>query len=943
MGMELGIYSRILQFNFSIEKGRIMKKFLEKIFGSYSEKEVKRLEPTVEKILSLESTMAELSDAELRAKTSEFKERLANGETKDDILPEAFAVVREAAWRVLGQKHYKVQLIGGIVLHQGRIAEMRTGEGKTLVSTLPVYLNALEGNGVHVVTVNDYLAKRDCDWMGKVHNFLGLSVGCIIHGITREERVNAYKSDITYGTNNEFGFDYLRDNMAIRKEEMVQRDLNYCIIDEVDSILIDEARTPLIISGEGDKSTDLYERANSFVITLKGKIESPEDKKSKMDYMMGNVEEDDTVDFIVDEKGKNVTLTARGVSKAERFFNIENLADQENMEISHHINQALKSHNTMKKDIDYIVKDGEVLIVDEFTGRIMYGRRYSNGLHQAIEAKERIEVRKESKTLATITFQNYFRMYKKLSGMTGTAKTEENEFREIYGVDVIEIPTNKEVIRKDLEDVVYKGETGKFTAVINEIVEKHKTGQPILVGTISIEKSELLSKLLKKQGVMHEVLNAKQHEKEAEIVAQAGRLGAVTIATNMAGRGTDIVLGGNPEYLAKHKMKQKGFSDELIAYADGFNETDDAEIIEARKVYKELLEQSRNELKDEQQKVREAGGLHIIGTERHESRRIDNQLRGRAGRQGDPGSTRFYISLEDDLMRLFAGDKVKNIIETLKMPEDEPLEAGMLTRTIETAQSRVEGRNFDIRKHVLQYDNVMNKQREVIYTERRRVLLGENLKDYISNMIDQLIDNGIQRYTTEDRYSDNWDIAGFAKYVTETFSILISFDEENNENITKDLLREKTRSAIDRHYARQEAEFGEDIFREIERVILLRNVDMKWIDHIDAMDQLRQGIGLRAIGNEDPVRAYQVEGFDMFEEMTAEIQEDTVKMLMRVRPQEKIQRKEVARITGTSGGDSGGTGKPQPVVKKEKKVGRNDPCPCGSGKKYKKCCGQNEE
>ncbi len=943
MGMELGIYSRILQFNFSIEKGRIMKKFLEKIFGSYSEKEVKRLEPTVEKILSLESTMAELSDAELRAKTSEFKERLANGETKDDILPEAFAVVREAAWRVLGQKHYKVQLIGGIVLHQGRIAEMRTGEGKTLVSTLPVYLNALEGNGVHVVTVNDYLAKRDCDWMGKVHNFLGLSVGCIIHGITREERVNAYKSDITYGTNNEFGFDYLRDNMAIRKEEMVQRDLNYCIIDEVDSILIDEARTPLIISGEGDKSTDLYERANSFVITLKGKIESPEDKKSKMDYMMGNVEEDDTVDFIVDEKGKNVTLTARGVSKAERFFNIENLADQENMEISHHINQALKSHNTMKKDIDYIVKDGEVLIVDEFTGRIMYGRRYSNGLHQAIEAKERIEVRKESKTLATITFQNYFRMYKKLSGMTGTAKTEENEFREIYGVDVIEIPTNKEVIRKDLEDVVYKGETGKFTAVINEIVEKHKTGQPILVGTISIEKSELLSKLLKKQGVMHEVLNAKQHEKEAEIVAQAGRLGAVTIATNMAGRGTDIVLGGNPEYLAKHKMKQKGFSDELIAYADGFNETDDAEIIEARKVYKELLEQSRNELKDEQQKVREAGGLHIIGTERHESRRIDNQLRGRAGRQGDPGSTRFYISLEDDLMRLFAGDKVKNIIETLKMPEDEPLEAGMLTRRIETAQSRVEGRNFDIRKHVLQYDNVMNKQREVIYTERRRVLLGENLKDYISNMIDQLIDNGIQRYTTEDRYSDNWDIAGFAKYVTETFSILISFDEENNENITKDLLREKTRSAIDRHYARQEAEFGEDIFREIERVILLRNVDMKWIDHIDAMDQLRQGIGLRAIGNEDPVRAYQVEGFDMFEEMTAEIQEDTVKMLMRVRPQEKIQRKEVARITGTSGGDSGGTGKPQPVVKKEKKVGRNDPCPCGSGKKYKKCCGQNEE
>jgi preprotein translocase subunit SecA len=920
-----------------------MKKFLEKIFGSYSEKEVKRLEPTVDKILSMENEMAGLSDAQLKAKTQEFKERLANGESKDDILPEAFAVVREAAWRVLGQKHYRVQLIGGMVLHQGRIAEMRTGEGKTLVSTLPVYLNALEGNGVHVITVNDYLAKRDADWMGKVHNFLGLSVGCIIHGITKDERVKAYKSDITYGTNNEFGFDYLRDNMVIRKEEMVQRDLNYCIIDEVDSILIDEARTPLIISGEGDKSTNLYELANNFVITLKGKIQSPEDKKSKMDYIMGDVEEDDTVDFIVDEKGKNVTLTARGVTKAERYFNIENLAEQENMEVSHHINQALKAHNTMKRDIDYIEKDGEVLIVDEFTGRIMYGRRYSNGLHQAIEAKERIEVRKESKTLATITFQNYFRMYKKLSGMTGTAKTEENEFREIYGVDVIEIPTNKEVVRNDLEDVIYKGEVGKYTAVINEIIEKHKTGQPILVGTISIEKSELLSKLLKKHGVKHEVLNAKQHEKEAEIVAQAGRLGAVTIATNMAGRGTDIVLGGNPEYLAKHKMKQKGFSEELIGYADGFNETDDAELIEARRVYKELLEQTKNELKDEQDKVREVGGLHIIGTERHESRRIDNQLRGRAGRQGDPGSTRFYISLEDDLMRLFAGDKVKTIIETLKMPEDEPLEAGMLTRTIETAQSRVEGRNFDIRKHVLQYDNVMNKQREVIYTERRRVLLGENLKDYVSNMINELIDKGIQMFTTEERYTDNWDLEGFAKYVAETFSVLISFDGENKENVTKESIKEKAKSAVDRHYARQEADFSEDIFREVERIVLLRNVDTKWIDHIDAMDQLRQGIGLRAIGNEDPVRAYQVEGFDMFEEMTAEIQEDTVKMLMRVKPQEKMQRKEVAKITGTSGGDLGGTGKPQPVVKRDKKVGRNDPCPCGSGKKYKKCCGQNEE
>jgi len=720
--------------------------------------------------------------------------------------------------------------------------------------------------------------------------------------------------------------------------------LNFCIIDEVDSILIDEARTPLIISGEGDKSTDLYEMANSFVLTLKGKIQLPEDKKSKMDYMMGAVEEDDTVDFIHDEKAKNVTLTARGIDKAERYFNIENLADQENMEISHHINQALKAQNTMKKDIDYIVKDGEVLIVDEFTGRIMYGRRYSNGLHQAIEAKERIEVRKESKTLATITFQNYFRMYKKLSGMTGTAKTEENEFREIYGVDVIEIPTNKPIVRDDMQDVVYKGEIGKFRSVINEIIEKHQTGQPVLVGTISIEKSEILSKILKKQGIKHEVLNAKQHDKEAEIVAQAGRLGSVTIATNMAGRGTDIVLGGNPEFITKHKLKSKGFSDELIAEADGFNETEDLEVLEARKTYKQLLEESKNELRDEQQSVIEAGGLHIIGTERHESRRIDNQLRGRAGRQGDPGSTRFYISLEDDLMRLFAGDKVKTIIETLKMPEDEPLEAGMLTKTIETAQARVEGRNFDIRKHVLQYDNVMNKQREIIYSERRRVLLGEDLKDYISNMIDSLIDKALSIYTTDDKHNENWDLNGLSKYIAEIFSLLISFDGVKPEDIEKEDLRERIRTVVDRHYARQEAEFGEETFREVERIVLLKNVDTKWMDHIDAMDQLKQGIGLRAIGNEDPVRAYQIEGFDMFEEMTAGIQEDTVKMLMRVRPQEKLQRKQVARITGVSGGDADSIGgKPQPHVKKEKKVGRNDPCPCGSGKKYKKCHGANEQ
>lgn len=917
-----------------------MKKFLEKIFGSYSEKEVKRIEPTVEKILNLESEMQGLSDNELISKTKEFKDRLNQGETKDDILPEAFAVVREAAWRVLGQKHYKVQLIGGVVLHQGRIAEMRTGEGKTLVSTLPVYLNALEGKGVHVITVNDYLAKRDCEWMGKVHNFLGLTVGCVVHGITNDERRAAYNCDITYGTNNEFGFDYLRDNMVVRKEQMVQRDLNFCIIDEVDSILIDEARTPLIISGEGDKSTSLYDQADEFVKGLRGKIQSPEEKKSKMDFLMGDVEEDETVDFIVDEKGKNVTLTARGISKAEKYFNVENLADQENMEISHHINQALKAHNTMKRDIDYIVQDGEVLIVDEFTGRLMYGRRYSNGLHQAIEAKEKLEVRKESKTLATITFQNYFRMYKKLSGMTGTAKTEENEFREIYGVDVIEIPTNKAVVRIDNQDVVYKTEVEKFRAVINEIIEKNKTGQPILVGTISIEKSELISKILKKQGIKHEVLNAKQHAKEAEIVAQAGRFGSVTIATNMAGRGTDIVLGGNPEYLAKHRMKAKGFSDELIASADGFNETDDVEILEARTKYKEFLEAAKSELRDEQLKVIEAGGLHIIGTERHESRRIDNQLRGRAGRQGDPGSTRFYISLEDDLMRLFAGDKVKAIIETLRMPEDEPLEAGMLTKTIETAQSRVEGRNFEIRKHVLQYDNVMNKQREVIYSERRRVLLGENLKEYLMNMIDDLIEKGVQMYTSEDKHSEEWDINGYVRYIAETFSINIGFEGEDINKITKDLLKEKAKNAAQRHYERQEREFTPETFREIERIVLLRNVDTKWMDHIDAMDQLRQGIGLRALGNEDPVIAYQVEGFDMFEELTASIQEDTIKMLFRVRPQEKMQRKEVAKITGMSGGDSGQ--KPQPVVNKTKKVGRNDPCPCGSGKKYKKCCGANE-
>jgi len=919
-----------------------MKNLLEKIFGSYSEKEVKRLEPIVDQIEALEQEYQKLSDEELKNKTNEFKQRLQNGETKDDILPEAFAVVRETAVRTNGQRAHRVQLIGGVALHQGRIAEMKTGEGKTLCSAFPLYLNALDGKGVHLITVNDYLAKTHKELMGKIYNFLGLSVGCIIHGISTVDRRNAYNSDITYGTNNEFGFDYLRDNMVIQKEEMVQRELNFCIIDEVDSILIDEARTPLIISGEGEKSTQLYTLADTFVKPLKGKIENPDEKKSKIDFIMGNVDdEDDNFDFIVDEKAKNVTLTAKGIDKAERFFNVENLADSENMEITHHINQALKAHNTMRKDIDYIINDGEIIIVDEFTGRLMYGRRYSNGLHQAIEAKERLEVRKESKTLATITFQNYFRMYSKLSGMTGTAKTEEEEFREIYGVDVVEIPTNKPVIREDRSDVVYKSEEAKFNAIIKEIIEKHQTGQPILVGTISIEKSELLSKLLKKQGIPHEVLNAKQHEKEADIIAQAGRFGAVTIATNMAGRGTDIVLGGNPEFLAKHKMKSKHYSDEIIAVCDGFDETHDEEVLAAREAYKKLLQEAKDELKDEQDRVKSAGGLYIIGTERHESRRIDNQLRGRSGRQGDAGASRFYISLEDDLMRLFAGDKIKVIVETLKLPDDEPLEHRMLTKTIETAQGRVEGRNFNIRKHVLQYDNVMNKQREVIYSERRKVLLGESLIENIKGMIDDLIQKGISMHTSDDKYPEEWDLEGLKQYVSDLFSIKFSLNIDKVEDLTKEKLFEMIKKVSESIYAKKEEEFGYDTFREVERIVLLKTVDTLWMDHIDAMDQLRQGIGLRAMGNEDPVRAYQIEGFDMFEELIETIKTDTVKMLFRVMPQHKMQRQMVAKITGTNS-DEESQVKKKPI-KKEKKVGRNDECPCGSGKKYKKCCGINEE
>ncbi len=905
----------------------------EKIFGTYSSRELKKISDLVNRILSLDSYMQNLTDEQLKEKTIEFKNRLNKGETLDDILPEAFAVVREASHRVLEMKHFKVQLEGGIILHQGRIAEMKTGEGKTLVATLPAYLNALTGKGVHIVTVNDYLAKRDKEWMGRVYEFLGLSVGCIVHGISNSERKAAYNADITYGTNNEFGFDYLRDNMVIYKEEMVQRPLYFAIVDEVDSILVDEARTPLIISGAGDKSTELYNIADNFVRTLSGRIVSPEE--GKIDPFDREIKEE-KVDFLIDEKSKACSLTEKGTKKAESFFGIENLADMENMEIAHHINQALKARNIMKRDIDYVVKDGEVIIVDEFTGRLMYGRRYSDGLHQAIEAKEKLNIRSESKTLATITFQNYFRMYKKLSGMTGTAKTEESEFREIYGMDVVEIPTNKPVIRQDLPDVVYKSEEAKFRAVVEEIKARHKTGQPILVGTITIERSELLSKMLKKEGVPHEVLNAKQHDREAEIVAQAGRFGAVTIATNMAGRGTDIVLGGNPEYLAKLEMKKKGYSDEIINQVDGFSDTQDQEILDARKLYEELVTRYKKETDGEQERVIKAGGLHIIGTERHESRRIDNQLRGRSGRQGDPGSSKFYISLEDDLMRLFGGERLQGLIETMNMPDDEPLEHGLLTRTIEGAQKKVEGNNFAIRKHVLKYDDVMNMQREVIYGERRKVLEGEDLREHIFSMIKSLIELGVELYTRQSNYPEEWDFEGLENYCIKIFGFEEGFLEfKDIESLTKEELIKDILTKAEEKYKFKESEFGEERFREVERVVLLQVVDSKWMDHIDAMDQLRQGIGLRAYGQEDPVRAYQIEGFDMFEEMNHSIWEDTVRFLFHVQSPEKVERKRVARPI-TPNREEGN----KPIIKGEK-IGRNDPCPCGSGKKYKKCCGRN--
>ena len=908
---------------------------LTKIFGTYSDHELKKIYPIADKIEALEEEYKALTDAQLQAKTAEFKERLRSGETTDDILPEAFAAVREAADRVLGLRPYRVQLIGGIVLHQGRIAEMKTGEGKTLVATLPAYLNALTGEGVHIVTVNDYLAKRDSEWMGKVHRFLGLSVGLIIHDMTKAERQAAYAADITYGTNNEMGFDYLRDNMAIYASEQVQRGHHFAIVDEVDSILIDEARTPLIISGMGEKSTQLYDMAEQFAARLKKYVVTETDDKA---------EEDPTIDadYVVDEKAKTATLTARGIAKAEEFFSLENLSDPENSTIAHHINQAIKAHGTMKRDVDYVVKDGEIIIVDEFTGRLMFGRRYSEGLHQAIEAKEHVSVQRESKTLATITFQNYFRLYSKLSGMTGTALTEEEEFSTIYKLDIVEIPTNRPVIRIDNEDAVYKTENGKYRAVIRQIKECHEKGQPVLVGTVSIEKNELLGKLLTREGIKHNLLNAKNHEKEAEIVAQAGKFGAVTVATNMAGRGTDIMLGGNAEYLAKTDLRKAGMSDELIAEATGYAETDNEEILGARQLFAEKLRQHKEEIAGEAERVRQAGGLFIIGTERHDSRRIDNQLRGRAGRQGDPGETRFYISLEDDLMRLFGGERVTNMMERLNIDEDTPIEQKILTRAIEQAQTTVESRNFQARKSVLEYDDVMNKQREIIYSQRKQVLDGMDVKNIIMNMMNTSISHLVAEYFAGESHIDAAQCRELLRQVEGLYfpKFTVRFtDEELKEKTAEDVTDAFTAAAA-AYYEQKEQEFTSPVMREVERVVLLRVVDEYWMDHIDAMTDLRQGIRLRAYAQTDPIIAYKKESLDMFEEMISAIQSETVRRLysVRIKKDEEIKRERVAKATGESvGGD--GTVKKQP--RRVQKIGRNDPCPCGSGKKYKNCCGRN--
>ena len=904
-----------------------------KLFGTRSEREVKKLEPQVEAVMALEEPYKKLTDQELRAKTQEFKDRYASGETLDALLPEAFAVCREAADRVLGMRPYRVQVVGGIVLHQGRIAEMKTGEGKTLVAILPAYLNALAGRGVHIVTVNDYLAKRDSEWMGKVYRFLGLSVGLIVHDLTAEQRRAAYAADITYGTNNELGFDYLRDNMAIYKQEMVQRGHAFAIVDEVDSILIDEARTPLIISGKGEESSKLYEMADYFVSRLKKQVFSTTDSKELQDQY--------DCDYIVDEKDRSVSLTQKGIEKAEQFFNVENLADPENATLSHHINQAMKARGLMKRDIDYVVKDGEVIIVDEFTGRLMYGRRYNEGLHQAIEAKEGVKVASENKTLATITFQNFFRLYDKLSGMTGTALTEEEEFSGIYNLDVVEIPTNKPVIRIDDPDVVYKTEAGKYRAVIAQIKECHTKGQPVLVGTISIEKSELLSQMLKREGIPHNVLNAKHHEKEAEIVAQAGHLGAVTIATNMAGRGTDIMLGGNAEYMAKNELRKQGLSDELIAESNSFAETEDPEILAARAAYTEAYKRFKVETDKQAELVRQAGGLFIIGTERHESRRIDNQLRGRSGRQGDPGETRFYLSMQDDIMRLFGSERIMNMMETLGIDEDTPIDAKILSGAIENAQKTVEGRNFQSRKNVLEYDDVMNVQRKIIYEQRRQVLDGEDLQKNIQSMMRFYVDTYVaSAFGEQPKLADKQHffemMTHFEPIFFPTGTWLLS--DEELAALTREQAEEKILSLMQRAYAKREEQFTSPVMREIERVVTLRVVDEFWMDHIDAMDDLRQGIRLRVYAQTDPVIEYKREGFDMFEAMNDAIKEEIVRrvFLVRIKTNEEIKRQRVAKVTGEgAGGDK--TVKRQPVVKKIK-VGPNDPCPCGSGKKYKKCC-----
>ena len=957
-----------------------MANFLKAMFGNYSKREVKRVQPIANKVLELEDKYAAMSESELKNMTAVLKDRLANGETVDDILPEAFAACREASWRVLGMKHFPVQVIGGIVLHQGRIAEMKTGEGKTLVATLPAYLNALTGNGVHIVTVNDYLARRDSEWMGKLYKYLGLTVGLIVHDLDNAGRKAAYNADITYGTNNELGFDYLRDNMVVYKENKVQRGHAFAIVDEVDSILIDEARTPLIISGQGDKSTDLYERADKLAKTLRCERFTEIDSKQDLDEYYA----ENGIDYVVDEKQKTATLTQLGVKKAEEFFNIENLTDPENLAIQHHVNQAIKANGVMKCDVDYVVKDGEVIIVDEFTGRLMFGRRFNEGLHQAIEAKEGVKVQSESKTLATITFQNYFRLYKKLSGMTGTGQTESEEFQEIYKLDVVEIPTNKPVIRKDLPDSVFKTENGKFNAVIDQIVEANKNGQPVLVGTISIEKSEHLSKMLKRRGIQHNVLNAKQHEKEAEIIAQAGKYGAVTIATNMAGRGTDIILGGNAEYMAKASMRKQGFPEEMIEEATGYAETTDEEILEARKTFRELNEKYKEEIKDEADQVREAGGLMIIGTERHESRRIDNQLRGRSGRQGDPGVSRFFLSTEDDLMRLFGGERMRAMMERMRVDEDTPIENKMLTNIIESSQEKVELRNFGIRKDVLQYDDVLNRQREIIYTQRDQVLDGEDLHETVLKMLNDTIDTSITHYLPEGP-RENWNYPSLIEY----YRGWIITDEEKYKLDSDDLERTEAseigdmikQDALDIYKANEDLLPAETI-RAMERVYLLRAVDTHWMDDIDAMDQLKAGIRLRSYGQHDPVVEYRLEGFDMFDEMIENIREDTVKMMLimpkrvyeiqkrqeaieaarkaaeaaaaaahqvmldkgeeQEKPnavQQALKREQVAKPTQTSGD---GTDTANKTVRKGKKVGRNDPCPCGSGKKYKKCCGRDQ-